>query len=794
MHPARTPAINYWLSAIGFLLIASCLLLLAPGKSFAQTAGANTDQAVSNNFTAPNVDPGVPQNQHIYAQAITIEVMSALICQLVGIDPIDPYQGCLSINPETRKLGLAKPQLDENGKPEIGGMIGITTDLIAATYYPPASTAVYASYLAENFGIAKKAHAQVGYGFDGLRPILKLWEAVRNIAYILLTLAFVMIGVGIMLRVKIDPRTVMTIQNQIPKVIIAIILITFSYAISALMIDIMWTTTYAGVNLLSDHFPVNARSETLIEKANKNLINNPISFTNQIFETPKPGVFHITQDVSNNTGELLRQVVKDLLNVDDGEKCFDASFGALLPGGKKLVNFAACAAGLVAFLASVTFKLVILVILMVTLFRIWFQLLKAYIFVLVYIIVSPVYIVFGLLPTKPLGFESWLRALFVNLATFPVTAFVIVAARLLMDIYNTDSRLFVPPLVGNPNAVNFGTILAFGALLVAPSLNLILKEKMGVKGIGSPGLVAAGIAGGAAAVGGPVSGWMKHLNRRDSRGQAAGALAVGKQRAGNWALKKVSDRSTNPLLKGMATRKLEKRRFLQGGEYASGRQTLHEWRAENPAERGNYFERRRARRQGGNTGGGTGEGAPTPQEEPRRGIIRRAGKRIADRINPTEGGFVRLGRAKDKQADEAKQTPQTPPTTPNKGAEGTRQPFDQPGSVPKPAAEGSVIHGADGSVTITGPVTATGPITTAFGKNPPEAKQRFIGRKVDEYVDKLKKKGESAPTGAKQNITVHIEEALKDRAPEDIAKMHEPDWEKLMHEAEEREKSKEGEA
>lgn len=595
-------------------------------------------QTNTNSFTSPRTDPDVPQNQHIFAQTVTIEVMSAVICQITGIDPIDPSLGCVGINPATRKLGIIKPQLDENGKVQLGGMLGTTTDLIAFTYQPVVTTGAYTQHLAENFGITKKAYAQTGYGFEGLRPILTLWETVRNIAYILLTLAFIFIGIGVMLRVKIDPRTVMTIQNQIPKVIVAIILITLSYAISALLIDLMWVTTYAGVNVLSQNAEENglggSGSESLYYKASQNIVNNPLSFTNQLFETNKNGplgngMFHITQQVSNNVGELLRDQVKELLGVDGGEKCFDSSFKALLPGGKPVVDFGACAAGLLAFLASLTLKLVILVVLMVTLFKIWFNLLKAYIYTILYVIVSPVMIVFGLLPSKPMGFENWLRRLFVNVAVFPLTAFLIVGARLLMDLYQTKlpdgSTLFVPPLVGNSNpALNFGALLAFGALLITPHLQTILQEKMGVKGIGSPGLIGAGLAGGAAVLGAPVGRAMKHLNRRDQRGGAVGALALGKELAVSKALDVPAKFGSN-----YAKKKLNERDFRKSGDYASGHITLAEYRRDPKAwhdkqagspsatsstssPRKTFRERRReAREAGGSEGtGGGSAGAP----------------------------------------------------------------------------------------------------------------------------------------------------------------------------------------
>ena len=85
---------------------------------------------------------------------------------------------------------------------------------------------------------------ETGTGFDGLKPLLPLWTVFRNIVYILFVLVFVIIGVAIMLRLKIDPRTVMTIQNQIPKLIIGILLVTFSFSIAGFLIDIMYTSIY----------------------------------------------------------------------------------------------------------------------------------------------------------------------------------------------------------------------------------------------------------------------------------------------------------------------------------------------------------------------------------------------------------------------------------------------------------------------------------------------------------------------------------------------------------------------
>src|SRR6185437_16773771 len=101
------------------------------------------------------------------------------------------------------------------------------------------------------------------------------------------------------LRFRVDPRTVMTLQNQIPRVIIAILLITFSYAIAGALIDLMWTATYAGVNFISSAAPnskidvncddPNSKPTPLNQNVETRLVDDPVSFTNTVFRADCKG-------------------------------------------------------------------------------------------------------------------------------------------------------------------------------------------------------------------------------------------------------------------------------------------------------------------------------------------------------------------------------------------------------------------------------------------------------------------------------------------------------------------------
>jgi hypothetical protein len=464
-----------------------------------------------------------------------IEVLSATVCLLGGVDPIDPTLSCLDVNPQTNKLGLA-PTTDD---PQLGGMLGMTTQMIGTMYTPTTSTNAYVHYISQNFGIVKTAQAQVnandvgvGYGFAGLTPLLELWKATRNIAYMFLTLAFIFIGLGVMLRVKIDPRTVMTIQNQIPRIVICIMLITFSYAIAAVMIDMMWTTTYVGINVLTATTnPKVEGKKTVSSEATESILQTPLIFGNQIFDTQDApgGIAHLTESVSRGLSFIVKDMIGSLFGVKPGDKCVDI--------GNLDIDIGKCVANAFGFVIKIIMRLIVFVAIIFLLFRIWWRLIQAYTFVILYVIVGPIWIVFGLLPGRPLGFEKWMRAMFANLAVFPLTVSVFVAAAVFMELFQGGAdtvNQFIPPLVGNPNMPAFGSILAFGMLMTAPKFLDILKESMKAQGNKhAGGAILKGVAAGAAPFAVGTNKISSALNKRDQMGHPVGYLAERKQAIGN---------------------------------------------------------------------------------------------------------------------------------------------------------------------------------------------------------------------------------------------------------------------
>lgn len=493
-----------------FAIVLILVLLVFKAPVFAQ---GNIPQATTTNYQTRDLN--------VWSQNVAFEVMSAFSCQLAGVNFSHREQKCLGFDPKTGQLGFV-----DNG----GGALGLLTGGIAMLYTPPANTGNYVSYLSQNFGISKPSFAQSqGIGFDSINPLIGVWAVFRDISYLLFIFVFIIIGVAIMLRAKIDPRTVMTIQNQIPKLIIGIIMVTLSFAVAGLLIDLMWTSTYVVINVMG-----NADKNISTKKSTEQLYNHAIGYFDQVVSYGNQdqnqgfgGLFNLAQKGSGSIQETINSSfgqasppnsqnttpVTPRCNEGDifcnGFYTVTDSISNVFQGGLNITNgvfklvtgdWADLAAntvggvlsGVVGFLVSwliggIAF-FIILILLLWNLFKLWLFLLKCYVGILVDIIFAPFWILGGLIPgASSLGFTGWLKDLLGNLAVFPATIGVFLLAKLFVDISDTaKTEFFVPPLIGNfaGGIHTLGPLIALGFVLAAPhvaeGVKKSFKEKFSI--------------------------------------------------------------------------------------------------------------------------------------------------------------------------------------------------------------------------------------------------------------------------------------------------------------------------
>ena len=329
---------------------------------------------------------------------------------------------------------------------ELGyGVLGDINSGIVALYNPPASTRTYVADVMKSAKIIPEAQAQ-GLGFSALDPILETWKSFRNLAYLFFVVIFLIIGFMIMFRTKVGQAAI-TAQQAIPSVIVAMLAVTFSYAIAGFMIDIMYVAMY----VLASYFT----------EGSKIISGNIFSLVGLMF-----------QGTGAATQNAIEQFMESALNIS-------------------MVNYVGQA---VSWLSSLMGTVIIGIAILFATFKVFFELVKTYVSVLIQIIFSPIILMLGAFPGKN-TFGKWLKNLAGNLILWPVVLLCVLVQRMLTApirslnwtgnedlIDSTFGGGFMPPfLVGQGQGNIIPVILGIGILLVIPEIMQQVKKSMGVE-------------------------------------------------------------------------------------------------------------------------------------------------------------------------------------------------------------------------------------------------------------------------------------------------------------------------
>jgi hypothetical protein len=353
----------------------------------------------------------------------------------------------------TNILGSENPNLAQAmGGSFVGGM----NNLIATMYTkPPASSREYLADLGSRLKIVKPTYAQ-GVGYGGLQPIMGIWTTFRNLAYIFFAIIFVVTGFAIMFRVKVNPQTVVTLQNALPKIIVSLILVTFSYAIAGFMIDLIYVVILLIFALIGSDSIVN-------------------------------------QDIFGLTSGLL-----------GGWQGFDSIFSSLntftkdlfsnMPGGiSTVMGFAIGGLGTAVIAVAIAFSV----------FKIFFSLLISYISIIAGVVFSPMMLMLGAIPGQN-GLNNWLKLMISNIIPFPLVAAMFgIGGKLMASAGVEDGNLWVAPFIGinggvNETSASIPVLIGLAIVIATPTVIASVQKSIGAPGIGG---IASGVAAPIAAAG-----------------------------------------------------------------------------------------------------------------------------------------------------------------------------------------------------------------------------------------------------------------------------------------------------
>lgn len=345
---------------------------------------------------------------------------------------------------------------------------------------PPASGVYWAINGIQQAGFVPDAYAAEGLGFSALRPLIKVWTIFRDAAYMLLVLVLIAIGFMIMFRMKINAQTVIAVENSLPRIVISLLLITFSFPIAGFMIDLMYVIMAVSISLLAgnpaDPFYNVGEYQNKFLTAGPNMIieqqflfvdrdvNNPWvqawlnfvegapllalpgSIMNGLFKLGNvamsillifPGIVQLfIYALSGYAIVVMMHRFSDIfdkLTLSLGDLgAFTFSIGGLLRGG---FNMVFVVAGII-ILALISVPLIMMLMILATVFllffRVFFLLLTGYLKILFLVIFSPLFMLAEAIPGRE-AFGWWIKSLFGELSTFPLVVILLLIGNIITN-------------------------------------------------------------------------------------------------------------------------------------------------------------------------------------------------------------------------------------------------------------------------------------------------------------------------------------------------------------------------
>lgn len=261
------------------------------------------------------------------------------------------------------------------------GLLGVAEDGVMALFNNQPRIDVLAHLSEEWVPGYKESNAVYAGGYKDLQDsgISSLWSTTRNIAYAGYVIIMIIVGFMIMFRNKIGGQMMVTVGNAIPKIIISLILVTFSFAIIGLIIDIGGIAT----NMVAAIYYRNDLAKSIE-------VTNPWSLFGEIFSSSGLAVG------SGITGGLgLAGIV--------GLMFFSGPVGWILAGlGLLLVG------------------LIVSGIILVGAIKLWITLIKAYLGILINVVTAPLAIMASSIPGNDAMMANTFKSALRNALVFPL--------------------------------------------------------------------------------------------------------------------------------------------------------------------------------------------------------------------------------------------------------------------------------------------------------------------------------------------------------------------------------------
>lgn len=498
---------------IGFIVLAVYVAIIS---IFANVINNNRPH-LSNNLTEQNRTQiyNVINDKKLRSSKegkLYISLYRFSMCRFVG-------EGCTD-NPKDGDINVYK------------SYAGSAAQLIAMPVLnPPASSISWISMGLAKAGFIPKIYAAEGIGFASIRPLMGLWKAFRDVAYMLLVLVIVTIGFMIMFRTKINPQTVVNVENALPKIVMSLIYITFSFPIAGLLIDLMYVVTAIVISIIgpadidTTHRILGiqtSRDPAMDVQALQNFYINsgPMAILHGLFGNkvgtglggsginPLTIFLDLPNALISSFGGIPNVIIRTITSAVSLYFVFPWLYQNIFtPLGRKLditatggimvveanlegvpnlvlsllsqVLFTGIALVLGAVIAPLLLGIIIFLTTLMLFFRILLTVISSYIKIFLLVIISPLYLLLEAIPGQS-TFSGWIKNLVSELIIFPLIIALFIISIVIMDNASSGS-LWAPPFLWGFDPKSMAYVIGMWFLFMTPDLVALVQKMINPK-------------------------------------------------------------------------------------------------------------------------------------------------------------------------------------------------------------------------------------------------------------------------------------------------------------------------
>lgn len=287
-----------------------------------------------------------------------------------------------------------------------------------------------------------------------------MWSVMRNIAYLFFVLAMISIGFMIMFRNKIGGQVMVSVGNSIPRVLLSLVLVTFSFAISGILLD-LGRMSIKVVNSITTR----AQEKAGLEKNEVDIASINTLTDQALYKIDARNEGKASKEENLGSEDLLESTISEQTGGSSAREELGPWFGQTAKTSREVLLRMGAAfildgireanipvADIVTDIVIIGFQipnisrllktLVFLLIAAYASFKLFLTIFVSYAKIFMSVVIGPIQIALGAIPGNDSAIKNWFKTLLSHILVFPVIVGILGFSQFLSAAIDPEKFVF----------------------------------------------------------------------------------------------------------------------------------------------------------------------------------------------------------------------------------------------------------------------------------------------------------------------------------------------------------------